>query len=391
MSSNERVTIPVAMQLCLDDVAWHNGADLRWKGQASRSGIPRYHAPEDYRMLEELGRAVNMKITCPLCLADWDKDNILRGEVGITHNPYGWDRASEIDYDYANACAEEMRRSEYMEFAYHGLLHGRYSEDGRLLTETEYFSKQIIDGKSVFSIDAADFAHRLDLFEHIYNSWNFGQKIRTFVSPCGVCNATLEQMHVITSEVEKRGVKYWLNWGFSFDEPFMMSDGVACLKKNGAFNGKPVPWDAYDFDPRYLGEFCAPDSESLTGIFGLHWTNFLHFNPENNLERLGAWVDYFKRQAETFGMMISRDVAFSANQMFFAEHAKLKTDSSECTVDISEVLAVAPKWLSKEFYISFKKDFLPAGCEGGEMELYEEHKDFNTYKISFTQSKVVIR
>ena len=65
----ENVKIPFALQLCLDDVAWQNGADLRFKGQASRSGIPRYHQPEDYRILEEIGKAINMKIVCPLCLA----------------------------------------------------------------------------------------------------------------------------------------------------------------------------------------------------------------------------------------------------------------------------------------------------------------------------------
>ena len=86
LSKNDLI-IPQALILCLDDVGWHNGDDLRPEGMASRSGIPRYHHPLDYRMLAELGKAIDMKIVCPLCLGDWDKDNILRGEVGMTHKP----------------------------------------------------------------------------------------------------------------------------------------------------------------------------------------------------------------------------------------------------------------------------------------------------------------
>ena len=77
------VKIPVALQFCFDDVGWDNGRDLRALGMASRSGIPRRHAIEDYKMLHEFGKALGQKIWAPLCLADWDKDNLLRGQVGI--------------------------------------------------------------------------------------------------------------------------------------------------------------------------------------------------------------------------------------------------------------------------------------------------------------------
>jgi len=33
-----------------------------------------------------------MTLNVALCLGDCDKDNLLRGEVGITHNPHGWDK-----------------------------------------------------------------------------------------------------------------------------------------------------------------------------------------------------------------------------------------------------------------------------------------------------------
>ena len=382
--------IPYALQLCLDDVAWHNGADLRCVGQASRSGIPRYHQPEDYLVLEEIGRELDMKIVCPLCLADWDKDNLLRGEVGITHDPYGWNRASEIDMEYAEACMAQMRKSKYMDFAYHGLLHGRYDEGGKLLTQTEYFSLSHDErGNAVYSVDAKDVRHRLDLFDEIRHSWGLDNKITTFVSPCGACNASPEQMHLICEEVSRRGVRIWLNMAFAFDGPLYVSDNVACMKKGGNFNGKSVRWNAYDFDPKYLGDFTCTDESKLSGVFGLHWTNFLRYNPENNFERVPAWIDYFKRQAEIFGLMLSKNAEFSANQAFFAKYSKIREENENIAIDLSEVKKNAPVWIGNTFYVSFKNEQRPTSCSGGEMELYEEHEKFNTYKITVEKESEV--
>ena len=63
---NQRVILPAAMILDLDDVMWHCGMDLRHIGQASRSEFPRYHVPEDYEIIHQLGQALDMKIICPI-------------------------------------------------------------------------------------------------------------------------------------------------------------------------------------------------------------------------------------------------------------------------------------------------------------------------------------
>ena len=191
--SKETVIIPAALQLCLDDVGWHDGRDLRTIGQPSRSGLPRDHAPEDYKMLAELGRAIDMKITCPLCIGDWDKNNVLRGEVGITHKPYTWDRASEIDYDYVAKCFAELEGAEYIEYALHGLMHGRYSEKGELIWEREYFIPTD-ETQKTSRLDINDFRHRLDLFFEIYNAWGFSQNIKIFVAPCSMQTTNVDMM-----------------------------------------------------------------------------------------------------------------------------------------------------------------------------------------------------
>ncbi len=383
----DKITIPSALQLCLDDVGWHDGRDLRTEGGPSRSGLPRDHHPLGYRMLQELGRAIDMKIVCPLCLGDWDKWNYLRGEVGITNNPYNWDRASEIDLDYAKACFDEMEGGEYIEYAIHGLHHGRYDENGKLVWEKEYFIPNPEGRNKTVIFDIDDFRRRLDLFFKIYNGWGFSQKIRIFVSPCGMGRKTFNDdiMERMSAELSERGIKYWTNGVFPFEGNFNMYNNIACMPKMGEMFGKEIPWQAYDIDPTYFDTF-KPDSN----VIGMHWTNFLRFNPENNLKRLDEWVTYFKRQSEVFGTMISKDMGFSVNQQFYRLFSNISIEEGKCVIDLSNALEKKNVKGNNVFYISFKNGLVPKSIEGGEIKLYETHKGFSNYEIKHSADKVVI-
>ena len=132
------IRIPVAFQIRVDDVGWHNGADERFKNRPSRSGFPRMHHKLDYEVLAKIGEGLGMKIGCALVLGEWDKNNILRGVPHVTYDVDGWDRASEIDIEYCRECMEVMENSEFIEYTLHGLLHGYY-DDGKIVTEKQYY------------------------------------------------------------------------------------------------------------------------------------------------------------------------------------------------------------------------------------------------------------
>ena len=380
--------IPQAIILCLDDVGWHNGEDLRPEGMASRSGLPRYHHPLDYKMLAELGKAIDMKIVCPLCLGDWDKDNILRGEVGMTHKPHTWDRASEIDLEYTKACFDELESAEYIEYAIHGILHGRYGEDGSLIWELEHFEPIMVDGKMIPSLDTEDFKHRIDVFFKLYDMWGFSQKPKIYVAPCGVPRNSDEEKIIsgVTAELEKRGVKYWMNGGFTFEGPLRKARDIAIMRKMGA----DVPWNAYDFDPKRKVPYGADGKPIASNALGWHWTNFIRFNPENNLDRLSDWVDFFKRQADVFGAMLAKDTAFSANQQFYHLFADVALEDNKCIIDLKKTQEMKNVKGNDTFYISFKNGLVPVSCEGGTIELYEKHTDFVNYKVTHHTDKVII-
>ena len=388
------IKIPVALQFCFDDVGWYNGRDLRSISKASRSGIPRNHAIEDYVMLHEFGKALGQKILTPLCLADWDKDNLLRGHVGITHDPYGWDVASTMDMEHHERARDILESSEFIEPCIHGLLHGVYTEDGKLIHEKEYFRTEVVDGKNCLVLNSdEDFKNRIRLFYEIYESWGFTKKLRTFVSPCGFGGASVEMIEDLAARLSALGIKYWANGGFSFEGPLGVYCDIATMKKGGSYNGKygPMPpWEGYDIDPELFMPFVNEANFGGTNMVGMHWTNLLRLNPKRNLDNLPLWIDYFNKERETFGTMIAKDVEFSVTQQFYNLYSKLDVADGKCVIDVSEAISNKTTPCKDEFYISFKKGITPRACLGGEISLYEERREFNTYKVTHTAQKIEI-
>lgn len=381
------VKIPVALQIIVDDYGWHNGFDGRLQGRPSRSGLPRMHSVEDYKILNEIGKALDVKILAPLVLGEWDKDNVLRGVKYATWNEEGWDRASEISMPYAEKCFEAAESSDYVEYAYHALMHGYY-RDGKQICETEYsrprFNEETGEvDKSVFDyIPEAEMQNYIDLFFKIYDSWGFKKKIRSFVSPCSI-HTPLELTGDFANILKKNGFIHWANyWGLLKDSTAVVN-GVTFMQKS--FVG--AHWNVYDIDPAMLTEQDAAEVDGklyTKPAIGFHWTNFLRYNPENNMENLNAWVKYFRRQGGKFGQMLAKDVAFASSQAVYSRFAKVTEKGRKITVELDDVDNKESLALKNEFYISTMREIIPGSCVGGKVSMYEVGGDiipFYTYKI----------
>jgi len=388
------IKIPVAIQMRVDDVGWHNGADDRWKGQPSRSGLPRKHNVLDYGVLNEIGKAVNMKINCSLVLGEWDKDNILRGEENVTYNKDGWNRKEEIDYDYANKAFELLENSEYISYTYHSLLHGFYYKD-KLVTEKvmnpyryDAEKDEYVSGEFVWHSEE-EFRRHLDLFFKIYNSWGFKKKVKSFACPCGCWGSCEDEGNIMYGKVIREyGMNVWENgWGSLKDRRGIgVTGGTVCLR---AGSDDPVAWDAYDVDPDFLSLHAGEEGEQNPD-FCIHWTNLLRWNPEKNMDNVPKWINFLKRQSEVFGTMLSRDVEFAGSQAVYCKYSKIDFEENKCIIDLSGVDSAGAEVLKNEFYISFKNGTLPKECKGGKMEEYESKKEFKTYKITRDESNKVV-
>ena len=368
-------TIPTAIQLRVDDVGWHNGDDDRYFSRPSRTGIPRKHVPEDYRMLHELGKALNMRILCSLVVSEWDKDNLLRGVPHVTWDPEGWDRASQIDTAYCEACREILDGSEYLNYTLHGLLHGYY-DSGELVTEEQYYPR-VYDAarggwtKAWRRLSDDEFRRHLDLFFAICRSWDFQKPVVCFASPNG--NRGTPESNAGYAEILKEyGICSWHNGWRNFAGPAAVVRGIVCCK-----GWEIMPWNVFDADPDLL-----PVSENPRTDLCCHWPNFLHFNPEHSLERIPAWVRWFDRQSEVWGCMLSRDCAFGDSQAVYRQYAQVSptADGAVC-IDLSAVDGTGALLLKNEFYVSTRNGHDPRILSGGTLTLWETKRDFRTWKI----------
>ena len=385
----DKIKIPAALQITFDDLGWHDGRDYTKMGDASRSGLPRDHAVEDYTVVNELGKAINQKILGLLCLVDWDKDNILRGEVGMTPDPYGWDRAATIDMDYARACFEEMEKSEYIEYGVHSVYHSRYDENGKYITQRELLEK--IDGVE-HPISASEFSRRLELFFKIYDSWGFKQKLKVYGEPCGLPDKMpSNELSELNAVLYNYGLKFWrTHWPYFHDKREVLSYPTLYTSMNRRV-AIAVEWDAYNIDHTRIPDVMLPGEKNLWPGLVLHWTNFLRLDPKENLEYLGGWVDYFNRQSEIFGIMISRDFDFYFNQQMYYQFAKIEESASGFIIDLSDMPKLSGDLLKNEFYISLENDIEPQNCIGGNIELYESKNKFKTYRVYGFGEKLEIK
>ena len=272
---------------------------------------------------------------------------------------------------------------------FRSVLHGAYDEKGKLIWEMEHFIKKLDEnGKPYPHFDPDNFKRRLDLFYRLYDMWGFSQRIRTYVSPCGMHRVTPEAIDLMAAELYGRGIRFGTNAYYYFPDTFKAHGGITFTQKCGnKGGGKFIPWNAFDVDPDRLPDF-SEESLPASSIIGMHWTNFLRYNPENNMERLDAWVAYMNRQAEVFGIMLSKDIAFSTNQEYYEKYTKITEADNRLMLDFSGVLANRTPTQTNEVYLSVKNGSEPKECIGGSIELYEVRGGHKTYKITHGKSIV---
>ena len=386
----DKIIIPVAAQIRLDDVAWHNGFDDRYCSRPSRTGLPRLHHALDYPVIHELGKAFGMQINCAIVLGEWDKDNILRGEKYLTWDPDGWDRASEMDMAYHEKAFEALEGSEYISYTVHGVLHGHY-DNGLQVTEREFYTRKRDPVTGAYTNELtwfpdSEFRRHLDFFFKLYDSWGFKKPVNSFSCGNGNIGSQFDEGNIRYAGILKEyGIDIWPNgWVDMVDDTSAVIDGIVALSSKG----KKIPWNAYDVDPDYLELFN--DETARRTDFGIHWPNLLRWNPEKNMEYLPKWVNFFNRQAEVFGTILSKNNVFAASQAVYSRYATLSFVNNKCIIDLSDVDAQKARALKNEFYISFKNGVTPKNITGGTICEYETKKAFKTYKITRDGSNKVV-
>ena len=119
------------------------------------------------------------------------------------------------------------------------------------------------------------------------------------------------------------------------------------------------------------------DFEPCSGIFGCHWPNVLHEDASRNGEIVENWVRYFRRCSDTFGIILSKDIAFAATQTLFRDYTTVRYENGKMIADISAV----PKTTGRadKFYISARHEITSySGCT---LEIHERKNGFINYAV----------
>ena len=133
---SEKLLIPAALQVCLDDVGWWCGRDDRKIGGPSRTGFVRDHCALDYRAIHELGKAIDQKIFCAFVMGEWDMDDRLGREVPyFSHFGDKWNNSAYRDKAQMEEAVDIVNSSDYIDICIHGLYHGYY-KDGNFNKDT---------------------------------------------------------------------------------------------------------------------------------------------------------------------------------------------------------------------------------------------------------------
>lgn len=373
----EKIIIPSSLQITMDDVGWFNGEDDRKNGGSARTAMTRRHCAEDYAAINELGKRLGMRINCAFVIAEWDPDDRLKKIKNLSKYGEGWNNSAYLGKEEMRAVAEAVNASPYIDIAIHGLLHNYYSPD-IAYCNSDYFYPA--DGKMQM-IPEREIRERFDAFFDLLRYYGINKTVNSFIPPS--FKYIWEGISHILSDY---GIKYVSTLFETKD--LCMPSGVSAPKWAGVESGSVITINRNNnFIPWYDISTDLDSAPVVSGVFGCHWPNLLHEDKTRHSEIIDGWVRYFERCADTFGIILSRDIAFAAEQSLYYEYAKLDESDGITRIDISAV----PKTDAcvGRFYVSAREEIKEAlGCSVKE---YERRGGFITYEISATEKLITLK
>ncbi len=389
-----KVRIPFALQIVMDDFGWHEGVNELALGGPARTHIKRKHTLEDIVVVNEIGKKIGMHILCGFTIGEWDKDNVLRGMKHATKYEDNWDRKKYIDMDFANKAYQIIENSEYIDIAFHGLMHGYWEDGENYGNPREFFMYDLPEGATERRLDypvkpvSPDYVREhIEAWFKIYNSWNFTKEVKGFISPASLYKDDSLALKY-AAEVEKFGICFWKNGWTEFSGNTRMLRSIVFLKDHADI----ADYSDMNIDVSTIADHEYKADSEVRGrtVVGCHWANFLWDDPKESIKHVDEWAEYFKRQAEIFGFMLSKNVSFAASQALYEAYSRVEFIDNKCIIDVSPVKALGAPELKNEFYLSVDNSLSIKNVNGGAFSLYETHNDFKTYKIVVENDRIEV-
>jgi len=351
-------------------LGWFCGTDDSKSGGPSRTAMSRNHCADDYTAVNELGKAIGMKINCGFVLSEWDPDNRLRKIPHLSKFGSEWNNAAYIDKNEIKKCVEVINNSPYIDFSVHALSHGYYANNVDFTDVSDWYTYV---NNELIMVNESEIRDRLNAFFDLVSYNGINKKIDSFVPPSGAY-----RVNEISAILKEYGIKYVTN---PFDCTECLPCPISCVEETGIIlsnRNRSVPWNIIGADTKKLpvDGITMVEGKPSYGVFGLHWPNVLHINPEKNMEVVASWTEYIKNCSEQFSTFISPDLAFTSNQLLYLNFADVQVIDNRIIIDVSKVPS------NDEFCVNIKECiFKYFGCV---ISKFSAHTDFTTYKIKPT-------
>lgn len=314
------VTIPMPIQIVIDDVGWWSGEDGNERQEPYRTGISRNHVPADYQAIVDLGIKLGVRPQAATILCEWDRENILRNLPTSTWMREKWDNSKWVGA-WLDEAADIIRNNQnHYELTMHGVGHEYWQDENFTRAEWADHSGQMRP------LDQVEL--HLDYFEKLLDQNQLGPFPTSFVPTAFLHGFGLTGEHKISMAgvIKKRGINYintpFYNMynaeGAQFGL-FGIDSGVITVDRGEDL----LDWDVFGGKP----------SGVLTGpTCGLHWPNLLHADPSRNSEIVDAWVKLLKPYNDKPETLLANNSSLFRNQL--VHHVCTKVQIREGKIDI---------------------------------------------------------
>lgn len=343
-NTNLKATVPMPIQIVIDDVGWWSGKDGHEYQQPYRTGISRDHVPADYQAIVDLGTKLGVRPQAATILSEWDRENILREVPTITWMREKWDNSKWVG-PWLDEAADIIRNNQdHYELTIHGVGHEYWQDEN--MTRAEWADRS----GTMRPLDQVEL--HLDCFEKILDQNRLGPFPSSFVptaflhgfGPTGEHGISMAQV------LKKRGVDY-INTPFSYMyntegtqfELFGIDSGVITIDRGNDL----LSWD--DFSKKPTGKLTGPTC-------GLHWPNLLHSDPDRNSEIVDAWVKLLQPYDEKPETLLAKNSTSFRTQLIHHVCTKVQILEKKIILDFLETNKLKDQLANNQLTVKIESD-----------------------------------
>lgn len=370
--SDIKVTIPMPIQIVIDDVGWWSGEDGSKLQEPYRTGINRNHVPADYQAIVDLGKKLGIRPQAATILCEWDRQNILKELPTSTWMRDKWDN-SKWKGPWLDEAADIIRNNkEHYEFTLHGIGHEYWSDEN--FTRAEWADRS----GQMRPLDQVEL--HLDYFAKLIDQNHLGDFPTSFVPTAFLHGFGPTGNHLVSmaSVLKKRGINY-INTPFSNMynakavqfELLGIDDGVITVDRGSdLFN-----WNVYGSKP--MGVIKGPTC-------GMHWPNLLHEDPDRNSEIVDEWVTYLKPYNNKPETLLAKNSSVYRMQLIHLLTTKIKLNENAIELDFTEGDKLLGEFDRNELIVKVSSmNELMFNADRIELATVNKgiHEDFNLYTL----------